>query len=80
MLYPAYRSLEFPLNSLWQAGHEAGISELRDALQRIAGNSRKVSAKMPNIGCREALAHWDDVTAIVQNLVRLRTEQTADPI
>ncbi len=80
LLYPAYRSLEFPLNSLWQAGGEAEISELRDALQQIAGNSRKVSAKMPNIGCREALARWDDVTAIVQSLVRRRAEQTADPI
>jgi hypothetical protein len=80
LLYPAYRSLEFPLNFLWLAGREAEISELRDGLQRIAGNSKKVSAKIPNIGCREALAHWDSVTAIVQSLVRLRAEQAADPM
>jgi hypothetical protein len=79
LLYPAYRSLEFPLDFLWQAGREAEISELRDELQQIAGNSRKVSAKMPNIGCREALAHWDAVTAIVQSLARRRAEQTANP-
>jgi hypothetical protein len=52
LLYPSYRSLEFPLNSLRQAGREAEISELRDALQQIAGSSKKVSAKVPNIGCR----------------------------
>jgi hypothetical protein len=58
LLYPTYRSVEFPLNFLWQAGREAEISELRDALQQIAGSSKKVSAKVPNIGCREALTHW----------------------
>lgn len=80
LLYPTYRSVEFPLDFLWRAGREAEIGELRDALQQIAGDSKKVSAKIPNVGCREALAQWEAVTRIVQSLARIRAERTADPI
>jgi hypothetical protein len=64
--------LEFPLDVLWAGGHEAEIGEVRDALQRIAGASRQVSTKAPNIGCREALAEWDAVAQVVQKLARIR--------
>lgn len=74
LLYPTYRTLEFPLDRLWQAGREADVEYVRDGLQRIAGDSRQVSTKSPNIGCREALAHWEKVTEIVRALVRLRSE------
>jgi hypothetical protein len=74
LLYPTYRSLEFPLESLWRAGREADIAEIRDALQQIAGTSKHVSPKIPNVGCREALAHWEAVVEIVRRLVRIRAE------
>jgi len=77
LLYPTYGSIEFPLDFLWRAGRDAEISQVRDALQRIAGDSRQVSTKSPNIGCAEALAHWDAVREIVQRLMRLRAETTA---
>jgi hypothetical protein len=62
------------LDFLWQAGREAEADEVRDALQWIAGPYKKVSAKIPNIGCREALARWDEVTELAQRLVRARRE------
>jgi hypothetical protein len=74
LLYPTYNSLEFPLAFLWQAGRETEIGELRDALQMIAGTSKQVSPKVPNVGCREALAHWEAVVAVVRRLVRIRAE------
>jgi hypothetical protein len=78
LVYPTYRSLEFPLDFLSWAGREAEIDGLREALQQIAGDAKKVSAKVPNIGCREALASWDAVSRIVYRLTRIRAEQTAD--
>jgi hypothetical protein len=74
LLYPSYHSIEFPLAFLWQAGRETEIGELRDALQMIAGTSKQVSPKMPNVGCHEALAHWEAVVAVVRRLVRIRSE------
>lgn len=76
LLYPTYRSVEFPLDVLWRAGREAEIGEVRNALQRIAGASRQVSTKSPNLGCAEALAQWEAVAEIVWSLVRIRAENT----
>lgn len=76
LLYPTYRSLEFPLDAVARGAREAEISAVRDALQQIAGDSKKISAKIPNIGCREALARWDDVTRIIQHLASIRADQT----
>ena len=45
LLYPAYRSVEFPLDFLWQAGREAEDAEIRDTLQRIAVASKQVTPK-----------------------------------
>jgi hypothetical protein len=72
LLYPTYRSVEFPLEFLRRAGHEARADELRDALQQIAGPSRQVSQMLPNVGCREALAHWEAVVEVVRSLARIR--------
>jgi hypothetical protein len=76
LLYPTYRSLEFPLDRLWQAGRETEIGQIRDALRQIAGTTKQVSAKSPNVGCGEALAHWEAVTEIVRTLTRIRAEIT----
>jgi hypothetical protein len=74
LLYPTYRALEFPLDLLYQAGRQAEISQVREALQRIAGTTRQVSPKSPNIGVREALGHWDTVSEIIRTLARIRAE------
>jgi hypothetical protein len=76
LLYPTYRTVEFPLERLSLAGREPEIVQVRDALQQIAGNSRQVSEKSPNVGCGEALVHWESVTEIVRTLVRVRAEIT----
>jgi len=55
LLYPTYRTLEFPLERLHQAGRETDIAAVRESLHRIAG--RQVTKMSPNVGCREALAH-----------------------
>ncbi|HEY2075672.1 MAG TPA: hypothetical protein VGH53_04980 [Streptosporangiaceae bacterium] len=47
-----------------------------EALQRIAGNSRQVSPKSPNVGVLEALENWDNVAEIIRTLVRIRAEST----
>lgn len=67
LLYPTYRTVEFPLELLWRAGREAEINDVREALQRIAGASRQVSTKLPNVGCHEVLAQWDAIVEIVRN-------------
>jgi hypothetical protein len=76
LLYPTYRTVEFPLDQLYRAGRQNEISQLLEALQQIAGTSRKVSAKAPNVGVREALEHWDTITEIIRTLVRIRAENT----
>jgi TIR domain len=80
LLYPTYRSLEFPLDRLWEAGRDAEIGEVRDTLQQIAGNSRPVAKKSPNIACVQALSHWEAVTEIVRTLARMRAESTAESL
>ena len=50
-----------------------------EALQQIAGISRQVSTKAPNVGVREALEHWDTVAEIIRTLVRIRAENTPPP-
>lgn len=72
LLYPTYRSVEFPLQFLWRAGREAEIGQVQDALHRIA--SKQLSPKLPNVGCLEVLAHWEAVAEIVRSLVRMRAE------
>ena len=74
LLYPTYRSVEFRLGFLKRAGHEAKAGELRDALQQIAGASRQVSPMLANVGCHEALAHWEAIVEVVRSLARIRAE------
>lgn len=74
LLYPTYRTLEFPLERLHQAGRDADIAAVRQSLQRVAGESRQVTKMSPNVGCREALAHWDHVAQVVRTLARARAE------
>ena len=72
LLYPTYRSLEFDLRLLRRPGREAEIRDVQEALQRIAGTSRQVTADLPNVGCREALADWEAVADVIRRLVRIR--------
>jgi hypothetical protein len=53
-----------------------GVSRVLEALQQIAGTSRQVSTKAPNVGVREALKQWDTVAEIIRMLVRFRAENT----
>ena len=76
LLYPTYRTLEFPLDLLYRAGRQAEISQVLDTLQQIAGISRQVSTKSPNVGVREALEHWDAIAEIIRTLARIRAENT----
>ena len=76
LLYPTYRTVEFPLDLLYRAELQAEISQVLEALQQIAGTTRQVSTKLPNIGVREALEHWDTVAEIIRTLVRIRAENT----
>ena len=79
LLYPTYRTVEFPLDLLYRAERRAEISQVLEALQQIAGTSRHVSTKSPNVGVREALEHWGTVTEIIRTLVRTRAENTPPP-
>lgn len=79
LLYPTYQTLEFPLYALLDAGRETEVIWVRDALRRIAGDSRKMAAKAPNIGCSEALARWDELADIVRVVMRARSEIAARP-
>jgi len=76
LVYPTYRTVEFPLDFLWHAGRDAEIAEVRTILQQIAGTARPVSAKAPNLDCSQALEHWDQVAGIVRSLARMRAETT----
>ncbi len=79
LLYPTYRTVEFLLDLLYRAGRHAEISQVLEALQQIAGASRQVSRKLPNVGVREALEHRDTVAEIIRMLVRIRAENTPPP-
>jgi hypothetical protein len=82
LLYPTQQSLEFDLQASRRPGREAEIRELHDGLQRIAGTSRQVTADLPNVGCREALADWEAVAEVIRSLVRIRApihEPRAEP-
>jgi hypothetical protein len=82
LLYPTYCSLEFDLAVLRRLGREAEIRDVQDALQQIAGTSRQVTADLPNVGCREALADWEAVAEVIRSLVRIRAaihEPQAEP-
>jgi hypothetical protein len=72
LLYPTYRSLEFDLRVLRRPDREAEIRDVHGALQQIAGTSRQVTADLPNVGCREALADWEAVAEVIRSLVRIR--------
>jgi hypothetical protein len=74
LLYPTYRSLEFDLRVLRRPGREAETRDLQRALQQIAGTSRHVTADLPNVGCREALADWEALAEVIRSLVRIRAE------
>jgi hypothetical protein len=82
LLYPTHRSLEFDLRVLRRPGRETEIQDVQDALQQIAGTSRQLTADLPNIGCREALADWEAVGEVIRSLVRIRAaihEPQAEP-
>jgi hypothetical protein len=77
LLYPTYRTLEFPLSALLDARRDDDVGWVRETLQRIVGDSRRVTAKAPNVDCRQALACWDEVAEIIRVLVRVRSEITS---
>jgi hypothetical protein len=72
LLYPTYRSLEFDLRASRRPGHEAEIRDLQDALHQIVGTSKPMTADLPNVRCRDALANWEAVTEVIRILVRIR--------
>ena len=76
LLYPTYRTVEFPLDLLYRAERQTEISQALEALQQIAGASRQVRPKLPNVGVRDALEHWDTIADIIRTLVRIRAENT----
>jgi hypothetical protein len=47
LLYPGYRSVEFPLDVLRRAGREAEIGQFLQTLQNIPGITKQVSTKCP---------------------------------
>ena len=73
------QTVEFPLDLLYRAERQAEISQVLAALQQIAGTSRQVSTKSPNVGVREALEHWDTIAELIRTLVRIRAENTPPP-
>lgn len=76
LLYPTYRTVEFPLDLLYRTGRQVEISQVLETLQQITGPSKKVSTKSPNVGVRDALEHWDTIADIIRILVRIRAEST----
>lgn len=76
LLYPTYRTVEFPLDLLYRTGRQSEISQVLEVLQKITGTSKKVSTKSPNVGVRDALEHWDTIADIIRTLVRIRAENT----
>ena len=50
LLYPTYRTVEFPLDLLYRTGRQSEISQVLEVLQKITGTSKKVSTKSPNVG------------------------------
>jgi hypothetical protein len=82
LLYPTYRSLEFDLRVLRRPDRDAEIRDVRDTLRQIAGTSRQLTADLPNVGCRDALANWEAVAEVIRSLVRIRAaihEPRAEP-
>ena len=49
---------------------------LRQLFERTCADTGRDpgARRLPNLGCREALAQWDAVVEIVRSLVRLRAE------
>ena len=76
LLYPTYKTIEFPLDLLYRNGRQTEIGQVLETLQQIVGPSKKVSTKSPNVGVREALEHWDTIAEIVRALARTRAENT----
>ena len=74
LLYPTYRTVEFPLDLLYRTRRQGEISQVLETLQQITGTSKKVSTKSPNVGVRDALEHWDTIADIIRTLVRIRAE------
>jgi hypothetical protein len=74
LLYPTSGSLEFDLGVLRRPGREAQVRDLQRAPQQVAGTSKHVTAYLPNVGCREALADWEAVTKVLRRMVRIRDE------
>jgi hypothetical protein len=80
LLYPTYRSLEFPLDRLRAAERDAEIGRIRDTLQQIAGNAQPVAKNFPNIDCFQALSHWEAATEIVRTLAHVRAASTPESL
>lgn len=72
-VYPAYASIEFPLERLWAAGHSTEAEDVINRLRHLHPG-KTITDKSPNIGCAQAVANWDDVVAIVTDLKRVRSE------
>jgi hypothetical protein len=60
-----------------KSGRETEAGQIREMLQQIVGDGRKIATKAPNVGVGEALARWDAVTGVVRMLARLRAEASS---
>lgn len=69
-LYPTFKSLDFPLEILQNAGHEADVGRIRTQLEILAG--KQLTEKEPNLSCVKALEHWDAVVTLLDDLRRTR--------
>jgi hypothetical protein len=69
-LYPELKQIGFPLTWALNAGCDKAVAEARSALEAIAG--KPVGQKEPSLGCGAALAKWDEVEKVVQDLAKAR--------
>lgn len=69
-LYPTYESIYFPLDVLWNSGHEEEIEKLRIRIENLAGQS--VTSKEPGLNCAKALIQWNEVCELVQKSLTVR--------
>jgi len=69
-IYPTYGTLELALDPIWNSNHQNDAQEIIDELQMICG--KKLTKLSPNLPCREVLASWSNVVALLQRIVALR--------
>lgn len=67
-IVPFYKNIELPMGGL---GREQ-VHAMREEIFRIDPR-REPAVKYPSIGCSQALEHWEDVVALLEELKRARS-------